>query len=448
MDQTIQERLTALSKTYRQKSFRLPKLEVDEAAALLVQTLNEGADGTEAVIRFFRSLPPDAIAKVIHDAWGTLSQETKAQLLNGILELPRADRFDRLKLVVASQVVDLDPIQGATFLFRACTRLDSKTGGHPSTDVVRLFRKTFLDEVDCRLERLEISTHPNAVTASLLGFVIQSLSLIAEGSPDIPPSLQLKVVKWIFHNQAYPRLKAAQQTQLSEVIKRWPTPVRVEFRASLESLPAGFEFLLDPSQGADREPQHRSALMANSLPPTPATEPAPAKRHWKEILGELQKQIADLDDSNTTTKDLLAGSQQKIATLQDAAKLADARIQNLEDEIGKKSAELGQAVAELSAARTALAETARRVEALESQIAELQQEHQEQVALLNSRIETEAAYRVDSFKHALARVLRVDYADFRMNEAKAMTTELGQGLRHLLVSIFDHLQRNGINAKD
>jgi len=55
---------------------------------------------------------------------------------------------------------------------------------------------------------------------------------------------------------------------------------------------------------------------------------------------------------------------------------------------------------------------------------------------------------LDGFKYSLARVLRVDYADFKVNEGKPMTVELGQGLHHLLASIFDGLQRNGINAKD
>ena len=68
--------------------------------------------------------------------------------------------------------------------------------------------------------------------------------------------------------------------------------------------------------------------------------------------------------------------------------------------------------------------------------------------MLNSRIETEAAHHVESFKHAVARVLRVDYTDFKNNDTKPMTLELGQGLSHLLASIFDNLQRNGINVKE
>lgn len=448
MDQTTQERLTTLAETYRQKKFRLPKPEVEEAAALLVRTLNEGADGTQAGIKFFRSLPPDATAKAIHDAWATLSDEAKAQLQKGILDLPRGDRFDRLKLVVAAEVTDLDPISGAAFLCRACATLDSKSGGRTSTEIFQWFRKAFLDEVDCRLEKLDISAHPSVVTAPLLGFALQSLYLAAAGSSDIPPALQLKVAKWVFRNQAYPRLKAAQQTQLSEAIKRWPTTVQVELRASLDPLPAGFEFLLSPSQKTDSAPQPQSALTTSSPSPTSATEPAPAKRHWKEIFGELQKQIAELDESNTTTKDQLAVCQETIAKLQQAAKLAETHIQNLTKELGDKSFELEQTVAALSAARTASAEAGCRIDVLESQIAELKQKHQEQVDLLNSRIETEAAHRVESFKHTLARVLRVDYADFKINEAKPMTVELGQGLHHLLTSIFDHLHRNGINAKD
>jgi chromosome segregation ATPase len=158
--------------------------------------------------------------------------------------------------------------------------------------------------------------------------------------------------------------------------------------------------------------------------------------------------LADLDESNAATKDQLAVSLEKIANLEDSAKQSEVHIQNLTVELEKKSCELEQAVAELATARTSAAEAASRIKELELGISDLQKKHQEQLELLNSRIETEAAHRVESFKHSLARVLRVDYTDFKINEAKPMTTELGQGLHHLLGSIFDHLQRNGINTKD
>ena len=85
---------------------------------------------------------------------------------------------------------------------------------------------------------------------------------------------------------------------------------------------------------------------------------------------------------------------------------------------------------------------------LAAQIGELKRKHNEEITVLSSRVETEAAQRVESFKHSLARVLRVDYADFKLNEGKPMTMELGQGLYHLLASIFESLQKSGINAKD
>jgi hypothetical protein len=244
MDQTKQDRLLALAENYKQKNFRLPKPEVDEAAALLMQTLNESASGAQAAVKLFRSLPPESTSKALHDAWPELTDESKAQLLNGILDLSRTDRFDRLKLIVAAEVTKRDPVQGAAFLCRACAALDSKSGGHTSADVVHWFRKWFLNDSDYLLEKLDITSHPSMVTASLLSLALHSLSLSAAGSPYIPPALQVRVVKWIFRNQAYPRLKAAQQTQLIEAIKRWPTAVQVEFHATLENLPAGFEFLI------------------------------------------------------------------------------------------------------------------------------------------------------------------------------------------------------------
>jgi hypothetical protein len=55
---------------------------------------------------------------------------------------------------------------------------------------------------------------------------------------------------------------------------------------------------------------------------------------------------------------------------------------------------------------------------------------------------------LETFKHELGRVLRVDYADFKMTSGKPMTVDLGEAIRDLLAAIFDHLRKQGINAKD
>ena len=78
----------------------------------------------------------------------------------------------------------------------------------------------------------------------------------------------------------------------------------------------------------------------------------------------------------------------------------------------------------------------------------MKRQHADQIAILESRVETEAAHRLESFQHSLARALRVDYAHFKICEGKPMNIELGQGLQALLSAIFDRLQRQGINAKD
>ena len=448
MDQTEQDRLTTLAETYRQKSFRLQKSEADEAATLLTRTLSEGESGAQVAVKFFRSLPPESTAKAVHDAWPALTDDSKGQLLNGILDLPRTDRFDRLKLIIAAEVTKRDPVQGAAFLCRTCASLDSKSGGHTSADIIQWFRKWFLSDIDCQLEKLDITPHPGAVTAPLLGLALHSLSLSATGSPYIVPTLQVKVVKWLFRNQAYPRLKASQQTQLVEAIKRWPTAVQVEFHATLDNLPAGFEFLLAPSQKTDPTLQAQPVLTTKFQSTIPDADTAAAKRGWKDILAELQKQMTELDEASAATKEQLAVSQETLTKLQDSAKLAEIHVQEITEELGKKAIELEQTVVALSAARAASADSARRTESLELEISVTKKKNQEQIDLLNSRIETEAAHHVESFKHAVARVLRVDYTDFKNNDTKPMTLELGQGLSHLLASIFDNLQRNGINVKE
>src|SRR6185295_621710 len=259
MDQTTLDRLTTLSESYKQQKFRLPRPQIDEAASLLVQGLTGDVEGVPGLVdKFVCLLPPDSIAKAIRDSWVKLADETKGHLQRGILRLPRTDRFDRLKLVAAAAVVDMDSQRGPAFLCGACSSLDSKASGHMSAEVLQIFRKTFLDEIECRLEQLDITAHSSAVTGALLGSIVQSLFYNSTESPSAPVVFQFRIVKWIFRNRAYPRLKAAQQTQLIDAIKRWDPALQLEFRATFESLPPGFEFLLVPTPQKDIEPRSES----------------------------------------------------------------------------------------------------------------------------------------------------------------------------------------------
>ncbi len=85
---------------------------------------------------------------------------------------------------------------------------------------------------------------------------------------------------------------------------------------------------------------------------------------------------------------------------------------------------------------------------LEATVAELKRNHEQEVTILISRVETESAQRLDTFKYNLARILRVDFADFNMTNGKPMTLDLGEGLRDLLAAIFDQLQKQGVKVKN
>lgn len=70
-----------------------------------------------------------------------------------------------------------------------------------------------------------------------------------------------------------------------------------------------------------------------------------------------------------------------------------------------------------------------------------------ELAIAYSRLETESEQRVNTYKHDLARVLRVDYADYQISAGKEMTVELGEAYRGLVAGMFDVLQNRGVNVK-
>ena len=90
---------------------------------------------------------------------------------------------------------------------------------------MQLFRKAFLEGQEPRLEQKpNITAHPSVVTAALLNLLISSLLNTSQHIPPLAPIFQLPAVKWLFSSQAYSKhLKATQQTQLVETIKKWDT---------------------------------------------------------------------------------------------------------------------------------------------------------------------------------------------------------------------------------
>ena len=449
MDQTSQERLTALAEAYKQQKSKLSKIQSDEAASLLAQALvSSVGPAYDTIEGFIRGLPADTTAKAVGDSWTQLPEATRKHFLKTLPELPRGDRFDRLKLLAAAAIVDVDPANGLTFLCTACMSFTPRPGSHFTLDTVQLFRKTFLDGQDARIHKLNISAHPSAVTGALLDLLVHSLLTASAHIPALAPIFQLPTVKWLFTSRAYNRLKPAPPTQLLETIKKWEPTLRDEIKKTFELLPSGlppgFEFLLAPPPPIATHPANGASAPSTSTTAQPEKQPL----HWKDLLAELKTQITKLD------QDLLAANEQSTKSQEDTQSLkaslasAELHVQRLRDELSKKAWENEKTTESLSASRAAATEATRRAEALENKISELRRKHDNEITVLTSRVETEAAQRLDSLKHSLARVLRVDYADLKSSNGKAMTVELGQALRDLLASIFDHLQKQGINAKE
>jgi hypothetical protein len=449
MEQNLLDRLTALVETYKQQKFKLSKSEGEEAATLLTQAfLASLGPAFDRLDNFIRSLPADSTAKALRDSWDNLADQTRSHLYKSLLELPRTDRFDRLKLLAAAAIGDADSQRGLSFLCTACASLESRPGGHVNSEVLQAFRKTFLDGPSPLLEKWNINSHPSAVTAGLLNIVVQSLFHHSAQSSASIPDFQISTVKWLFRSHAYNRLKPAHQTQLIEAIKKWNSPLQLEVRNALESLsltlPVGFEFLLAP-------PATKETQSPPQSPPVPA-EPAPVQSEtlrlsWKDHLAELHKHITKLDENLATAGAQAEEKQAENRKLKTSLETATLHIQNLKDELVKKAEENEKAAIGLATAQNSCAVAIHRAEELQTQINDLKRKQEDEIRILMSRVETEAAQRVESFKHSLARVLRVDYADFKINEGKPMTVELGQGLHHLLDSIFEALQKQGVSAK-
>jgi hypothetical protein len=449
MDQTSQERLTALAEAYKQQKSKLSKTQSDEAASLLAQSLVcSVGPAYDTVEGFIRGLPADTTAKAVGDSWTQLPEATRKHFLRTLPELPRGDRFDRLKLLVAAVIVDVDPVNGLTFLCTACTSFTPRPGSHFTLDTVQLFRKNFLDGQDARIHKLNVSAHPSAVTGALLDLLVHSLLTSSAHIPALAPIFQLPTVKWLFNSRVYSRLKPAPQTQLLETIKKWESTLQDELKKTLDLLPSGlppgFEFLLAPPSSVKTQPP--SGASSPSAPV--ALQPEKPTVHWKDLLGELKTQITKLDQDLGAANEKSAESIEEIQRLKASLSSAEIHIQNLRDELAKKAQESERTAEGLSTAQSTANKAKQRAGELETLVAELKRNHEQEVRILTSRVETQAAQRLETFKHDLARVLRVDYADFKMTDGKPITLELGQALHDLLAAIFEHLQKQGINAKD
>lgn len=451
MDHTAHERLTAIAETYKKQQFKLTKPQIEEAANLLAQILTASLGPVhDTADSFIRALPADSTTKAIGDSWSQLPDAIRQHLLKTLPNLPRSDRFDRLKLLAGAAILDMDPKNGTAFLCTSCSSLAPRSGSHFSGEVVQIFRKAFLDGDRPKINKLSITAHPSAVSSALLNLIISALLVNSPQAPALAPVFQLPALNWFFTSQAYTRLKPAQQTQLVETIKRWDTTLQSEVRKTLDALPAGlppgFEFLLAPP------PSKEPALAATAATPAQgaATPPEPEKQalHWKDLLVELTSQITKLDQERQAAREQSEKNHAEIQTLQTSLANAETHIKNLGGELGKKAEENERNAQNLAAAQGTATEAKQRADGLEAIITELKRTHEQQVQLLTSRIETEAAHRLESFQHALTNTLRVDYGHFRLCEGKPLTPEIAQGLQMLVSGIFDRLQRHGINATE
>ena len=94
----------------QQQKSKLSKVQSDEAASLLSQILiSSVGPAYDTVEGFIRGLPADTTAKAVGDSWTQLPEATRRSLLNSLPDLPRGDRFDRLKLLAGAAIVDVDP---------------------------------------------------------------------------------------------------------------------------------------------------------------------------------------------------------------------------------------------------------------------------------------------------------------------------------------------------
>jgi hypothetical protein len=451
MDQTAHERLTALAETYKRQQFKLTKPEIEEAANLLSQALLTSlGPAHDTVDAFIRALPADSTIKALGDSWPKLPDAIKNHLLKTIPNLPRSDRFDRLKLLAAAVILDVDMPNGLTLLCTSCSSLAPRSGTHFSGEVIQVFRKAFLDGDDPRIQRLAITAHPSVITVALLNLAISSLLGNSPHAPALAPVFQLPTVKWFLAGQAYSRLKPAHQTQLVEALKRWDTTLQSEVHRAISQLPSGlppgFDFLLAPPP--TKTPQPVAPATAPAQPATTPAQPEKQAPHWKDLLAQFTSQITKLDQDLLAAKEQVEKSQAENQTLRASLANAETHIHNLRDELSKQTSQNERSAENLSTSRAAATEATTCAEALANEISELKRTHENDITVLTSRVETEAAQRLDSFKHSLAKVLRVDYADFKSSDDKAMTVDLGQALRDLLASIFDHIQKQGINAKE
>ena len=354
MDQTAHERLMALADTYKKQQFKLTKPEIEEAANL------PGSDSRRQPRpspRHRRHFHPRS-ARQFHNQtdrqlWSQLPDAIKQHLLKTLPNLPRTDRFDRLKLLAGAAILDADPKNGLIFLCTSCSSLTPRSGSHFSGEVVQVFRKAFLDGDEPKINKLSITAHPSAVTGALLNLILSALLANSPQAPTLAPVFQLPAVEWFFTSQAYTRLKPAHQTQLVEAVKRWDTTLQSEVRKTLDALPAGlppgFEFLLAPLPPKD------AALAAIAATPAqPAATPSqPAKQalHWKDLLAELTSQITKLDQELQAGREQSEKSQAEIQTLRTSLASAQTHIQNLRDELGRKAEENERNAAGLSAAQ-------------------------------------------------------------------------------------------------
>src|SRR5689334_4727139 len=99
------------------------------------------------------------------------------------------------------------------------------------------------------------------------------------------------------------------------------------------------------------------------------------------------------------------------AKLKASTTATESHVENLKSELSKKADDT-ERKANAIASERADADTAKQhAKALQAQIDELKTNHDKEASILASRIGTQSSQRLETFKHDLARVLRVDYVD-------------------------------------
>jgi chromosome segregation ATPase len=171
-----------------------------------------------------------------------------------------------------------------------------------------------------------------------------------------------------------------------------------------------------------------------------AAQAVPHALPFADLLSEIQRQFNALTQIADT-------AQQEIPTLR--RRLADAHgeLARVQGDLVQRSEQLSAAKEQLAHESAKLSGLEQRLTATESIASEAKQKNEEEIRILKSRIETEAARAVDNFKHTLGEAMRIEHNDFKTIEQSPMTLELGDSLRRQLAAIFNLHQQKGVIKK-